>query len=105
MTFYQSREADYGCAHGQLAYYRAMVERGVLREIPDAPTLNEHLDQWEQGATEDAPIGFILSMEGSQPILRPEQIHEWFEAGLRILGPAHYGENPYCFGTGSVRAD
>jgi membrane dipeptidase len=40
-------------------------------------------------------------MEGSQPILHPEQIHEWYEAGLRILGPAHYGENPYCFGTGS----
>jgi membrane dipeptidase len=105
LTFYQSREADYASGHGQLAYYRAMVQRGELREIPDVKTLNEHVAAWEKDETPDGqnslPLGFILSMEGSQPILHPEQIHEWFEAGLRILGPAHYGENPYCFGTGS----
>jgi membrane dipeptidase len=105
LTFYQSREADYGSAHGQLAYYRAMVARGELREIPDLSTLEEHVTQWEADTTPDGqnglPIGFILSMEGSQPIQYPEQIHEWYEAGLRILGPAHYGPNPYCYGTGS----
>ena len=40
-------------------------------------------------------------MEGSPPILSPAQIAEWYEAGLKILGPAHYGPAPYCFGTGS----
>lgn len=105
LTFFQSREADYASGYGQLAYYRAMCERGELRELPDLKTLNEHVAAWESDRTPDGqnglPIGFILSMEGSQPILHPEQIHEWYEAGLRILGPAHYGENPYCFGTGS----
>lgn len=102
LTFYQSREADYGSAHGQLAYYRAMVERGVLRELHNTETLNDHVAELERGTTDETPVGYILSMEGSQPILHPEQIHEWYEAGLRILGPAHYGENPYCFGTGST---
>ena len=73
--------------------------------FPIFQPLNEHVAAWEQDDTPDGqnglPIGFILSMEGSQPILHPEQIHEWYAAGLRILGPAHYGENPYCFGTGS----
>jgi membrane dipeptidase len=32
----------------------------------------------------------------------PEQVHEWYAAGLRIVGPAHYGPNEYCHGTGSV---
>lgn len=108
LTHYQSREAAYGVAMGQLAYYRAMVAKGVLREIPDSATLQSHVAEWE--ANEDAaradgssiPIGFILSMEGAPPILSPQQIGDWFDAGLRILGPAHYGPGPYCFGTGST---
>ncbi len=102
LTFYQSREADYGSARGQMAYYEMMVQRGELREIADVQTLNSHVEQWEQNGDATAPIGYILSMEGSQPILYPEQIPHWYELGLRILGPAHYGENPYCFGTGST---
>ncbi|MAT16354.1 MAG: peptidase M19 [Planctomyces sp.] len=101
LTHYQSREAAYGSAMGQLAYYRAMCKRGVIREIPDAATLKSHVEEWEAGPTDSTPVGFILSMEGSPPILYPEQIHEWYEAGLRLLGPGHYGEAPYCFGTGS----
>jgi len=108
LSYFQSREAAYGACHGQLAYYRAMIERGVLREIPDKETLDKHVAQWEVDTTGNLPIGFILSMEGSPSILSPAQIPEWYAAGLRILGPAHYGPNPYCFGTGSeggVNAD
>jgi membrane dipeptidase len=101
LTFYQSREAAYASCHGQLAYYRAMCQRGVLREISDKQSLNDHIAQWEADSTGELPIGFILSMEGSPSILYPEQIAEWYEAGLRILGPAHYGPGPYCHGTGS----
>ncbi len=101
LSHFQSREAAYGACFGQLAYYRAMVERGVLREIPDRPALEDHVAEWEANAISDLPIGFILSMEGSPPILSPAQIPEWYAAGLRILGPAHYGPAPYCHGTGS----
>ena len=108
LSHFQAREAAYGACHGQLAYYRAMCERGVLRAIPDKETLDKHVAQWEAETTGNHPIGFILSMEGSPSILSPAQIPEWYEMGLRILGPAHYGPNPYCFGTGSeggVNAD
>jgi len=101
LSHYQSREADYAACHGQMAYYRALCERGVLREIPDRNTLEEHIAEWEADEADETPLGFILSMEGSPPILHPEQIHEWYEKGLRILGPAHYGPAPYCYGTGS----
>lgn len=101
LTFPQSREAAYGQAMGQLAYYKAMVRSGVLRELPDADSLTELVNDWLTKPVENLPIGYILSMEGSPPILDPEQISDWFEAGLRILGPAHYGPSPYCFGTGS----
>lgn len=104
LTFYQSREAAYGACHAQLAYYRAMVERGTLREIPDRETLDRHVAEWQNDGNDAStapPIGFILSMEGSPSILSPGQIPEWYAAGLRILGPAHYGPGPYCHGTGS----
>ncbi|MBW3541127.1 MAG: membrane dipeptidase [Planctomycetes bacterium] len=100
-TFYQSREAEYAAAVGQRAYYTAMARRGVIREIADSKTLDEHVAAWLEPANGRPPISVILSMEGSQPIQSPSQIPEWWEMGLRIVGPAHYGENPYCFGTGS----
>jgi membrane dipeptidase len=101
LTHYQSREAAYAACMGQLAYYRAMVAKGVLREIPDRTTLAAHVAAWESDTTGQLPIGYILSMEGSPSILSPAQIGEWFQAGLRILGPSHYGISPYSHGTGS----
>jgi len=104
LTHYQSREAAYGACYGQLAYYRAMVAAGHLREISDLASLEGHVAQWEadqSGEASTLPVGFILSMEGSPSILSPGQIEEWYNAGLRILGPAHYGPGPYCMGTGS----
>lgn len=100
LSHYQSREAGYGACKGQLAYYRAMCERGVLREISDRGALDAHVAEWQAG-DDDLPLGFILSMEGAPGILHPEQVHEWFADGLRLLGPAHYGSNSYCHGTGS----
>ena len=101
LSHYRSRESAYAACMGQLAYYRAMVRRGVLREVPDRATLDNHIVRWQDGSDTNRPIGFILSMEGSPGILSPSQIPEWYEAGLRILGPAHYGPGPYCYGTGS----
>ncbi|NOX53790.1 MAG: peptidase M19 [Planctomycetes bacterium] len=100
-TFFQSLEAGYGACHGQLAYYRAMERRGVLRFLEDRDALQQHVRQWLQPDVDDQPIGIILSMEGATAILEPEQVAEWYEAGLRIVGPAHYGPNQYCHGTGS----
>ncbi len=102
LTFYQSREAAYAASCGQLAYYRAMTERGAIRPIADRQALEAHISEWENAdRSAPPPIGYILSMEGSWSILSPAQISEWYEAGLRILGPAHYGPDYYCHGTGS----
>jgi membrane dipeptidase len=99
---YTSMAAAYAAAHGQLAYYRALEQEGLLRWIKDAPGLDAHVRAWrrdEESATE--PLGFILSMEGADSVLAPEQVEEWWQAGLRIIGPAHYGVSPYAHGTGS----
>ncbi len=97
---YASMDAAYAAAHGQLAYYRALEQKGVLRWIKDWPALDAHVRAWQSGG-EREPLGFILSMEGADPVLSPEQVGEWWDAGLRIIGPAHYGVSPYAHGTGT----
>lgn len=81
----------YAVAQGQLAYYRMLEKTGALRLIRTA-------DELESGAT----LGLILSMEGADPIVSPAQVQEYWDAGLRIVGPAHYGRSCYAYGTGVV---
>src|SRR5947209_16034705 len=80
---YTSMDAAYAAAYGQLAYYRALEQQGVLRWIKDASTLDAHLGAWQAENSADEPLGFILSMEGADPVLSPEQLDEWWDAGLR----------------------
>jgi membrane dipeptidase len=97
---YEHMEAAYAAAHGQMAYYRILEKKGVLRWIKDAASLDAHVRDWNTNSQRE-PLGFILSMEGADPVLSPEQVEEWFQAGLRIIGPAHYGVSPYAHGTGT----
>jgi membrane dipeptidase len=97
---YATREATYAAARGQLAYYRALEHQGVLRFIGDVPSLVAAVDAWRDRG-EGEPLGFILSMEGADPVLAPDRVQEWWDAGLRIIGPAHYGVSPYAHGTGT----
>jgi membrane dipeptidase len=40
-------------------------------------------------------------MEGADPIRNPQQLEAWWDAGLRLLGPTHYGAGRYAGGTGT----
>ncbi len=95
-------------AWGQLAYYRALERQGEVRVIADRVALDTHMTEWEQwdaanpsGASGTPPLGFVISMEGADPIARPDDLPEWYAAGLRLIGPAHYGPCRYAGGTGT----
>ncbi len=98
---YESMKSAQAAALGQLAYYHTLQEAGVCRMIETRDELDAHVAGWESPAAGDEPFGFILSMEGADPILSPDDIHTWWESGLRIIGPAHYGVSPYAHGTGT----
>ncbi len=104
---YGSQAQAYGVAKGQLAYYRALEMDGQARIIEDAESLRAHIAEWEAweagGADPPAtpPLGFVLSMESADPIRDPAQLEAWWAAGLRLLGPTHYGPGRYAGGTGS----
>ena len=91
-------------AQGHLAYYRALEELGIVRIIRSRSQLDGHWREWtaweEEGGAEPR-LGFVLSMEGADPILSPDHVAGWRRAGLRAIGPAHYGPNRYAGGTGT----
>src|SRR5262249_17766949 len=79
---YSSMPAAYAAAYGPLAYYRALEQEGLLRWIKDAATLDAHVRSWQANdETTTEPLGFILSMEGADPVLSPGQVEEWWQAG------------------------
>src|SRR3954463_2608981 len=49
---YASMQAAYAAAYGQLAYYRALEQQGVLRWIKDWPALEAHVRGWKEGPEE-----------------------------------------------------
>jgi len=99
MLDYRTQEIACSVARGQLAYYRALEADGVCRVITDLAGLKRSFAEWQTGAG-DAPFGFIVSMEGADPILSPAHVGRWWDDGLRALGISHYGPSAYGHGTG-----
>jgi membrane dipeptidase len=96
---YPNQEIASAMARGQLAYYELLERRGLLRRIRSAAELERHWEAWaDEGHSE--PIGYILAMEGADPIVEPSQAVEWWNLGLRSVNLAHYGESRYAVGTG-----
>jgi membrane dipeptidase len=98
---YDNMDMAYAATMGQLHYYQALSDEGYLRWIKDAASLEAHLAAWNKPDTSREPLGFILSMEGADPVLSVKQLQHWWDVGLRIIGPAHYGVSPYAHGTGT----
>lgn len=91
----------YAIANAHLAYYRALERDGYLKMLRTREDLAGHISDLESQA--DGPLGFILTMEGADPLLTPETIYEFHELGLRAIGLTHYGDNRYGGGTNSQK--
>jgi membrane dipeptidase len=89
----------YALAHAHLAYYRALEREGWVRLLRNQSDLRQHIEGVDR--REPVPLGFILTMEGADPLLQPETVDEFFDYGLRAIGLTHYGDNRYGGGTNS----
>ncbi len=102
---YATDQGSYGAAWAQLAYYRLLEKRGEVTLIADGKELDEHWKLWtgaERAGKDrnELPVGIVVSMEGSDPIVTPEDAEEWWNEGLRVVSLVHYGTNRYADGTG-----
>lgn len=104
---YRSAEAAYAAAQGHLAYYRMLASRNEARLLRTREEWQQHFVEWTTADSADAdtaalPVGFVLGMEGADPILWPEQVEDWWDAGLRVVSLTHYGVSSYAHGTGTT---
>jgi membrane dipeptidase len=60
--------------------------------------LQNLLAHWEQEDPAGHPVGMVILMEGAEGVRAPGELEEWWERGVRIIGPAWAGTR-FCGGT------
>ncbi|MCJ7623580.1 MAG: membrane dipeptidase [Anaerolineaceae bacterium] len=95
-------------ARGHLAYYRALERDGYVRILTDLIGLEDHMAEWvtwDEGDNPDPqntpPIGLIINMEGADPVIHPDELHDWWALGQRMIMLGHFGPGRYAGGTGT----
>jgi membrane dipeptidase len=87
----------------QVDVYRKLVDShpDKFRFISSTPELDSVIEHWSKPAQNDEghPVGLIYLMEGADGIRSPDELSEWWDLGLRMIGPAWAGTR-YCGGTG-----
>jgi membrane dipeptidase len=98
---YKTPEEAYRLAEQQLDYYQRLAdETDKIRLVRTQAELNAVLETWAPGSEiADHVQGLVVLMENADPIIEPKQFEEWYERGVRLVGPAWSGTR-YCGGTG-----
>jgi membrane dipeptidase len=95
---WKSPEQAWAMTQAQLAWYRTMEEAGEMKQITDREQLEAHLLLWENPPAQ-APVGYILSLEGADSLVSLKHLEIAYAYGLRAIGPGHYGPGTYAQGT------
>jgi membrane dipeptidase len=85
----------------QIAAYQRLVDQhpDKFRLICTRGDLEDHLALWDKPAGEAGhPVGLVITMENAEGVRAPEELSEWWNFGLRIIGPAWAGTR-FCGGT------
>jgi membrane dipeptidase len=101
---YETPLEAHNCYRKNLDAYLKLTDENPdkFRLILNQNDLSNHLDQWiphvKNPMDPPPPVGIVVLMEGAEGILAPDRVADWFEWGVRIIGPAWAG-NRYCGGT------
>jgi membrane dipeptidase len=98
---YQTPKEAYDLASRQADYYHKLAdETDKVMLIKTTADLDAVLATWADGKDiQDHRQGLVLLMENADPIVEPQQFEEWYERGVRIVGPA-WQATRYAGGTG-----
>ncbi|MCB9456261.1 MAG: membrane dipeptidase [Anaerolineaceae bacterium] len=100
VTYSNPGEA-YRLAGQQLDYYNRLAdETDKVRLVRTVADLDAVLETWKDDKdVNDHCQGLVILMENADPIIEPQQFAEWYERGVRLVGPA-WQETRYAGGTG-----
>lgn len=89
---YATPQEAHAQAMEQIAYYATLAMNPRISLITTREDLTRVLEAREP------QVGIVILMEGADPIVEPAQTPEWFDAGVRIVGPA-WSRTRYAGGT------
>jgi membrane dipeptidase len=95
--------ADFNQAHRQyrlqLDTYHELADRHPehFRLVGSRSDLQAILADWS-GPAETHPVGLVPLMEGAEGVRNPSELDEWWQEGVRLIGPAWAGTR-FCGGT------
>jgi membrane dipeptidase len=96
--------ADFNQAHRlyrtQLDAYHKLADDhpDQFRLIASRTDLESVLTHWVDPKFENHPVGLVPLMEGAECVRTPAELEQWWEWGVRIIGPAWAGTR-FCGGT------
>ncbi|MGD0752769.1 MAG: membrane dipeptidase [Anaerolineales bacterium] len=96
--------ADFNQAHRlystQLDTYRKLADQAPdkFQFIATSADLENVLTHWNDPSHATHPVGLVPLMEGAEGVRNPAELDEWWQAGLRMIGPAWAGTR-FCGGT------
>lgn len=99
-AMYRDPREAYAKGIEQIEYYQRLAgEHEQIRLIKTTADLEAVLATWapDQPITERVQ-GMVILMEGADPIIEPKQFEEWYERGVRLVGPA-WSATRYSGGT------
>lgn len=86
----------------QLDAYHRLVDShpDKFRLVGTQPALQEVLSTWEDPAFDATgrPVGLVPLMECAEAVRHPDELPDWWERGVRLIGPAWAGTR-FCGGT------
>ncbi|MBE0410492.1 MAG: membrane dipeptidase, partial [Anaerolineales bacterium] len=60
--------------------------------------LNNIIEHWKNMDQPSHPVGLVISMEGAEAVRTPAELEDWWNRGVRLIGPAWAGTR-FCGGT------
>jgi membrane dipeptidase len=103
---YENPDQAYSVALAQLDYYKRLADEiDQIRLVRNVAQLEEVVASHEEGG--DRLLGLVALMEGADPVRDPAELEEWYERGVRLIGPAwddtRYAGGAWRDGTGFTR--
>ena len=105
-VWYTDSEKAHRLYQDQITIYRRLVDShpDKFTLVSTTKELNSVIEHWSSpildGEQSDGhPVGMVYLMEGADGIRSPNELAEWYDLGLRLVGLAWAGTR-YCGGTG-----
>jgi membrane dipeptidase len=99
LTYADTNEAHSAYSAQVDAYHRLVDEHPQkFRLVQTLQDLEAVLTAREESPDEEHPVGLVILMEGAEGVRQPDELEEWWQRGVRLIGPAWAGTR-YCGGT------